>query len=76
MKTIHYPNIIRSQLVTISPMAPLTPKSTSKLRVALHFSYSIVISRFIPRANTANPNNQYNHGSHNTFDYNHITIID
>ena len=34
-------------------MAPFTPKSTSKLRSALHFRYSIVIPRFTPRANTA-----------------------
>ena len=34
MKTIHYPNKIRSHLVTIVPMAPFTPKSTSKLRYA------------------------------------------
>ena len=42
MKTIHYPNTLRSHLVTIVPTAPFTPKSTSKLRSALHFSYSIV----------------------------------
>ena len=30
-----------------------TPKSTSKLRSALHFSYSIVIRRFYSRTNTA-----------------------
>ena len=53
MKTIHYPNKVRSHLVTIVPMAPFTPKSTSKLRSALHFSYSIVIPRIILRANTA-----------------------
>ena len=53
MKMIHYPNKIRSYLVTIVPMTPLTPKSTSKLRSALHFRYSIVIPHFIPRANTA-----------------------
>ena len=53
MKTIHYPNTIRSHLVTIVPMAPFTPKSTSKLRSALHIRYSIVIRRFIYRANTA-----------------------
>ena len=53
MKTIHYPNTIRSQLVTITPMTPFTPKSTSKLRSALHIRYSIVIRRFISRANTA-----------------------
>ena len=50
---INYPNKIRSLLVTIVPMAPFTPKSTSKLKSALHFQYSIVILRFIPRANTA-----------------------
>ena len=37
MKTIHYPNKIRSNLVTIVQMAPFTPKSNSKLRSALHF---------------------------------------
>ena len=49
MKTIYYPNTIRSHLVTIVPIAPFTSKSTSKLRSALHFRDSIVISR----ANTA-----------------------
>ena len=37
-RTIHYPNTIRSHLVTIVPMAPFTTKSTSKLRSALHFT--------------------------------------
>ena len=55
MKTIHYLNKIRFHLVTIAPMAPMTPKSTSKLRSALHVRYSIVIPRFIPRAKTAQP---------------------
>ena len=31
------------------PMAPFTPKSTSK---SLHIGYSIIIPRSIPRANT------------------------
>ena len=74
MKTIHYPNKIRSQSyqwrrllqdqvqssdllctldITIAPMAPFTPKSSSKFRSALHFRYSIVIPRFIPHANMA-----------------------
>ena len=53
MKTIHYQNEIRSHLVTIAPMAPFTPKSTSKLRSALHIRYAIVIPRFISRANKA-----------------------
>ena len=53
MKTIHYPNKITSHSVTIVPMTPFTPKSTSKLRSALHFRYSIVIPRFISRANIA-----------------------
>ena len=51
MKTIHYPNIIKSHLVTIVPIAPFTPKSTSRLRSALHIRYSIVIRRFISCAN-------------------------
>ena len=53
MKTIHYPNTLRSHWVPVVPMAPFTPKSTSKLRSALHFSYSIVIRRFYSHANTA-----------------------
>ena len=53
MKTIHYLNKIRSHMVTIAQMAPFTPKSTSTLRSALYFRYSIVIQRFISRANTA-----------------------
>ena len=56
--------------------APFTPKSTSKLRSALHIRYSIVIPRFISRANTAHPNNHYHHGFHNTFDYNHYVYSD
>ena len=53
MKTMHYPNTIRSHLVTIVPMVPFTPKSTSKLISALYARYSIAIPRFISRANTA-----------------------
>ena len=53
MKTIHYPNKIRSHLVTIVPMTSFTPKSTSKLSSALHFRCTIDIPCFIPRANTA-----------------------
>ena len=77
---MHYPNTIRPHLVTIVPMAPFTPKSTSKLRSALHISYSIVIPRFISRAIyiiLLNPaNNHYNHGFLNTFDYNHYVYSD
>ena len=53
MKTIYYSNKIKSHSVTIAPIAPFTPRSTSKLRSALHFRYSIVIPRFISRANKA-----------------------
>ena len=76
MKMNHYPNILRSHLVTMAPMAPFTPKSTSKLRSALHSRYSMVITRFISRAIRLNPNNHYNHGFHNTFDYSHFTNSD
>ena len=55
MKTTHYPNKIRSHLVTIVPMAPFTPKSTSKLRSALQFRYSIVIPSFIQSSKTIYP---------------------
>ena len=44
---------IRSHMVIIVPKTPFTPKSTSKLRSALHFRYSIVIPRLISRSNTA-----------------------
>ena len=53
MKTIHYLNTIRSHLVTITPMTPFTPNSTSKLRTALHIRYLKVIPRFVSCANTA-----------------------
>ena len=77
MKAIHSPNTLRSHLVTIVPMASFTPKSTSKLRSALHFSYSIVIRRFYSRAIILrNLNNHYNHGYPNIFDYNHYVFSD
>ena len=76
MKTIHYPNTLRSHLVTIVPMAPFTPNSTSKLRSALHISYSIVIGASIPALILRSPNNHYNHGFLNTFDYNHYVYSD
>ena len=76
MKTIHYLNTIKSYLVTIAPMAPFTPKSTSKLISALHFRYSIVIPRFISALILLNLNNHYNHGFPNTFDYNHYIYSD
>ena len=53
-------NLVKSSMKTVVIMvtivyaiAPFTPKSTSKLRSALHFRYSIVIPRFIPSASTA-----------------------
>ena len=70
---MHYPNTIRSHLVTIVPVTPFTPKSTSKLRSALHIRYSKVIPRFISRANTAQTNS---HGFPNTCDYNHYVYSD
>ena len=72
MKTIHHLNKIRSYLVTTAPMGPFTPKSTSKLRSALHFRYSKVI----PAPIRLNPNKNYNHGFHNTFDFNQFTYRD
>ena len=76
MQTIHYPNRIRYHLVTIVPMAPFIPKSTSKLWSALHFRYSIVIPRFILALIRLNFNSHYNHGFHNTFDYKHFIYSD
>ena len=75
MKTIHYPNT-ESHLVTIVPMAPFIPKSTSKLRSALHFRNSIVIRRFYSMLILRIPNNHYNHDFPNTFDYNHYVYSD
>ena len=72
MKTIHYPNKLRSHLVIIVPMRPFTPQSSSKLRSALHFRYSIVIPRFIPVLILLNPNNHYIHGFPNNFENNHF----
>ena len=74
MKTIHYPNTIRSHLVTIVPMPSFTPKSTSKLRSALYIRYSIVIP--FPALILLNLNNHYNHDFPNTFDYNHYVYSD
>ena len=76
MKTMHDPNTIRSHLVTIVPVAPFTPKSTSNLRSALHIRYSKVIPRFIPVLILLKHNNHYNHGFPNTFDYNHYVYSD
>ena len=76
MTKIHYLNKIRSHLVTIAPMALLTPKSTSNVRSALHSRYSSVIPRFTSRAKTAQSQKPYNHGLHNTFDYNHYIYSD
>ena len=70
MKTIYYQNKIKSDLITIVPMVPFTPKSTSKLRSDVHFRYSIVIPLFISALILLNTFNHYNHGFHNTFDYN------
>ena len=72
---MHYPDTLRSHSVTIVPMAPFAPKATSKLRSALHIRYSIVTPRFIPALILLNPNNHYNHGFPNTFDYNHMFIV-
>ena len=70
MKTMHYPNTIRSHLVTIVPMTKFTQKSTSKLRSALHIKYASFSALIL-----LNPNNHYNHGFPNTFDYNHYMFI-
>ena len=61
MKTIHYPNKIRTHLVTIVPMAPFTLKSTSKLRSALHFHIFESSHASFPELIPLNPNNYYNH---------------
>ena len=70
---MHYPNTIRSHLVTIVPVASFTPKSTSKLRSALHIRYS---HASFPALILLKPNNHYNHGFPNTYDYNHYDYSD
>ena len=73
MKMIHYPNKRRCHLVTIVPMVPFTPKSTSKLRSALLSRNSVVIPASFPALIRLKPTNHYNHGFYNTFSYNHFT---
>ena len=76
MKTMHYPNTIRSHLVTIVPMVPFTPKSTSNLRSALYIRYSKSSYASLPALILLNPNNHYDHGFPNSFDYNHYVYND
>ena len=73
---MHYPNTIRAHLVTIVPVVPFTPKSASKLRSALHIRYSKVVPRLFPALILLKPNNHYNHGFPNTYDYNHYVYSD
>ena len=70
---MHYPNTIRSHLVTIVPRAPFTP---SKLGSALHIRYSESSHASFPALILLNHNNHYNHGFPNTFDYNHYVYSD
>ena len=52
-------------------------KTTSKLRSALHFRYSIVKSHAsFPALILLNPNNHYNDDFHNIFYYNHYVYSD
>ena len=73
---MHYPNTIRSQLVTIEPMVSFTLKSTSKLGSALHIRYSESSHASFPVLILLHHNNLYNHGFSNTFDYNHYVNSD
>ena len=47
-----------------------------KVEICSYFSYSIVIRASIPALILLNPNNHYNHGFPNTFDYNHYVYSD
>ena len=55
-------------------MVPFTPKSTLKLRSALHYSHpnaSFPIAKTVCfKISKLNPNNHYNRDFRNTFDYN------
>ena len=74
-KTTHYPNKIRIHLVIIVPMAPFTPKATSKLRShsalwkfdshLMLYSLSLILS--VSNNFRLNLNNPYNHGFSNFF---------
>ena len=72
---MHYPNTVRSHLVTIVQMASFTIKSTSKLRFALHIRYSKSSYASLSALILLNPNNHYNHGFPNTFDDNHYVLL-
>ena len=48
MKTIHYPELNQIPHGHNRTNGAVYPKSTSYLRYALHFGYSIIISSFIP----------------------------
>ena len=65
MKTIHYTNTLRSHLVTINR---LNGAVYSKINSKLEICSTLLILR--------NPNNHYNHGFPNTFDYNHYVYSD
>ena len=76
MKTIHYLNTLRSHLVTIVPMALFTLQSALKLRSACTLDIRLSSAASIPALILRNPNNHYNHGFPNTFDYNHYVYSD
>ena len=76
MKTIQYPNTLRSHLVTVVPMAPFTPKSTSKLDLLCTLDIRKSSHASFPALILLKPNNHYNHGFPNTFDYNHYVYSD
>ena len=63
-------------LLTIVPMTPFALKSTSKLGSALHIRYSKLSHASFPALILLNPNNHYNHGFPNTFDYMFICYSD
>ena len=77
MKRMHYPNTVKSHLVTIVPMTPFTLKSTSKLRSALHtLDIRKSSQASFPALILLNHNKYYNHGFPNTFGYNHYVYSD
>ena len=73
---MHYPNTIRSHFVTIVPMAPFTPKSTSKLRLLCTLDIRKSSGASFPALILLNYKNHYNHGFSNTFDYSHCVYSD
>ena len=75
MKTIRYP-YNKIPLGHNRTNGAVYSKINVKVEICSDSRYSIVILRSFPALIRLKPNNHYNHGFHNTFDYNHFTNSD